>query len=582
MKWCGLCRSRSKNSSGQSNVGAAKPRRDSHLEDITEKAGNLHAYAIGEAKASKNGAVHFPTVAEGSQEYDRTPRASIDTRVQIVQGSSQPMQSTATLQSSTQPQPQAQPQPQIPQQQMASVTVSNEQHPSQQQTQGMLLNGTRQQVESIEAQQSAAVTIPNPAPLNEPSATVAAITAPIEMPDAATVEGSVSEQAKVVVAERRSGNEGPVPTLGHITASFKASRAEDGFNVEIEHIEANIPGSLWKGMDWSSIRLEGTRRSYRNNGGFMPSSRDDLSRNRRMIREIVYSTWDACVKPDPSSINSIPFLADAIISNPPTYGHIHCAERLCVPLHMYFTMPWSPTKRYPHPLARMGYSRVNDYRNRISYSAIDSVVWAGVMDIVNDFRVDILKLEPIRVGAGGSSFLHNSRVPFCYTWSPSLAPKPMDWGPHIDVVGFFFLDSLAKNYQPPADLAAFLKAGPPPIYIGFGSLVVKDPVGLTKKIYSAIARTGVRALVSKGWGGLGGEAPPDNVFMLGNVPHDWLFPQCSAVVRVVGQMIHDQGAGPPPIHIDALDEDNLVNAILYMQRPEVAEAARSLQARMAQ
>lgn len=36
--------------------------------------------------------------------------------------------------------------------------------------------------------------------------------------------------------------------------------------------------------------------------------------------------------------------AEAIIANPPTIGHIHCAEKLGVPLHMMFTMPWSKTK----------------------------------------------------------------------------------------------------------------------------------------------------------------------------------------------------------------------------------------------
>ena len=34
----------------------------------------------------------------------------------------------------------------------------------------------------------------------------------------------------------------------------------------------------------------------------------------------------------------------AIIANPPSYGHIHCAEKLRVPLHIYFTMPWTPTR----------------------------------------------------------------------------------------------------------------------------------------------------------------------------------------------------------------------------------------------
>lgn len=39
-----------------------------------------------------------------------------------------------------------------------------------------------------------------------------------------------------------------------------------------------------------------------------------------------------------------PNVAQAIISNPPCYGHIHCAEKLQIPLHMMFTMPWSATK----------------------------------------------------------------------------------------------------------------------------------------------------------------------------------------------------------------------------------------------
>ncbi len=32
-----------------------------------------------------------------------------------------------------------------------------------------------------------------------------------------------------------------------------------------------------------------------------------------------------------------PFVADAIIANPPSFAHIHCAERLGIPLHLMFT-----------------------------------------------------------------------------------------------------------------------------------------------------------------------------------------------------------------------------------------------------
>ena len=60
-------------------------------------------------------------------------------------------------------------------------------------------------------------------------------------------------------------------------------------------------------------------------------------------------------------------------------------------------------------------------------------------------------------------------------------------------------------------------------------------------IFEAVQMAGVRALVSKGWGGLGGEDDiPENIYMLENTPHDWLFPKVTAV-------IHHGGAGTTAI-----------------------------------
>ena len=79
--------------------------------------------------------------------------------------------------------------------------------------------------------------------------------------------------------------------------------------------------------------------------------------------------------------------------------------------------------------------------------------------------------------------LFNSyQVPHTYTWSPALIPKPKDWGPHIDIAGFFYL-SLGSNYTPPPEIENFLNAGDPPIYVGFGSIVMEDPVAMTKIIF---------------------------------------------------------------------------------------------------
>jgi UDP:flavonoid glycosyltransferase YjiC (YdhE family) len=198
--------------------------------------------------------------------------------------------------------------------------------------------------------------------------------------------------------------------------------------------------------------------------------------------------------------------------------------------------PYSPTTQFPHPLANIKTSNVDpSYTNFMSYPLVEMMTWQGLGDLINRFRQKTLALEEVStLWAPGQ--LYRLKVPYTYMWSPGLVPKPKDWGNEIDISGFVFLD-LASSFTPPDDLAKFLEAGPPPVYIGFGSIVVDDPDEFTKLIYQAVEMAGVRALVSKGWGGFGGnDNAPGNVFMLENTPHDWLFPKVSAVV-------HHGGAG---------------------------------------
>lgn len=175
----------------------------------------------------------------------------------------------------------------------------------------------------------------------------------------------------------------------------------------------------------------------------------------------------------------------------------------------------------------------------MSYPLVEMMTWQGLGDLINRFRTTVLHLEEVStLWAPGQ--LYRLKVPYTYMWSPSLIAKPKDWGPEIDVTGFVFLD-LASSFTPPDDLKAFLDNGDPPVYIGFGSIVVDDPDAFTNLIFEAVKIAGCRALVSKGWGGFGSNSDcPDNVFMLENTPHDWLFPRCAAVV-------HHGGAGTTAI-----------------------------------
>ncbi|KAF2091987.1 glycosyltransferase family 1 protein [Saccharata proteae CBS 121410] len=284
------------------------------------------------------------------------------------------------------------------------------------------------------------------------------------------------------------------------------------------------------------------------NPGLIPSmetvKKGEIGRRRSQMFEMFQGMWRACINAtddehdkDNSRMmgEKNPFVADAIIANPPSFAHIHIAERLGIPLHMMFTFPYTPTSMFPHPLANIKKSNVDaNYSNFMSYPLVEMMTWQGLGDLVNKFRVKTLGLEPVNtLWAPGQ--LYRLKVPYTYMWSPTLVPKPADWGPEVDIGGFVFLE-LASSFEPPDGLTKFLDAGPPPIYIGFGSIVVDDPDNFTKMIFEAVKEAGVRALVSKGWGGIGGGDTPDNIYLLDNTPHDWLFPKVSAVV-------HHGGAG---------------------------------------
>ena len=135
--------------------------------------------------------------------------------------------------------------------------------------------------------------------------------------------------------------------------------------------------------------------------------------------------------------------------------------------------------------------------------------------------------------------------------------------------------------------------------------MVDDPEALTKLVFQAIHLTGVRAIVSKGWGNLGGLAipPPPDTFMIDDCPHDWLFDRVSCVVHhggagttsaavaagrpcvVVpffgdqpfwGNMVFRAGAAPKPLPYSALTATALADAITAALRPGVLQNAREL------
>lgn len=121
---------------------------------------------------------------------------------------------------------------------------------------------------------------------------------------------------------------------------------------------------------------------------------------RLMITEILASTWPACTEADPERPDASAFRADLILANPPSYGHIHGAEALHVPLHMIFNMRWSATAAVPHPFAGIEPGADHPVQNVLSYGVVDLLIWGGIADLVNAFREKTLKLPPVAIADG--------------------------------------------------------------------------------------------------------------------------------------------------------------------------------------
>jgi sterol 3beta-glucosyltransferase len=237
---------------------------------------------------------------------------------------------------------------------------------------------------------------------------------------------------------------------------------------------------------------------------------------RPMMRRLLDAQWTAAQG------------ANAIIYHPKALGSVHIAERLGIPALLAFTLPgMTPTRAFPSPMlpgADLG------PLNRLSHELFLRYANSLFRKPINQWRKEALGLPPSR----RDDCLDGIPVPRLYGFSPAVVPKPVDWDTNSEVTGYWFLDD--EVWLMPPSLRRFLEAGPPPVYVGFGSIPSMDPVRTTSMVMEALAMAGQRGVLASGLGGLTAAPLAEHVYMLDAAPHDRLFPHVAAVV-------HHGGAG---------------------------------------
>lgn len=190
-----------------------------------------------------------------------------------------------------------------------------------------------------------------------------------------------------------------------------------------------------------------------------------------------------------------------------------------------FTPEILPSRDHPYPAFKT--QGLPKWYNRMTWMVMRIIDRMGLTRVLNRKRRQ-LGLSPVR-----DSWLHILGQDVIVASDKEIVELPSDLEITATQTGYLHLDQ-KKPYL--KDLETFLSVGPPPVYVGFGSMPKHDQAGNVSMIVKAVRSAGQRAIIGKFWDGVSEFSNAEDIFFLRRYPHLDLFPRMAAV-------IHHGGAG---------------------------------------
>lgn len=245
--------------------------------------------------------------------------------------------------------------------------------------------------------------------------------------------------------------------------------------------------------------------------------------------------------------------SDAIIAFPLSLFGYHIAEKLNIPCICSSYVPITATKDFPFlKFDRNKNNKLLSTLNYFSYLLIDFLSWNSDRKIINKFREKILGLTPIpflgvRYRQDAPKNFKSEDIPILYQFSSHVIPRPSDWNSsNLYITGNYFLDE-DKVYNPPPELIEFINKGEKPIYLGFGSMTIRNPQQTAEILLEVIKTTKQRVILSPTWSEVEKYFcdRDDNIFVNSSyIPFNWLFPKIKFI-------IHHGGSGTTALALKA-------------------------------
>lgn len=218
------------------------------------------------------------------------------------------------------------------------------------------------------------------------------------------------------------------------------------------------------------------------------------------------------------------------------------AEGLQLPSIGVFLQPLAPTREFPPVIFDM--PSLGPFGNRAAGQCAQSLLARayapGVRHLRRRLSVTLDSLERRR-----------ATWPVYHGFSSVVVPRPADWRRGMEVSGYWWPQEV-PDWTPTSRLADFLRSGPPPVYVGFGSMAPGNPERLGRLVSRALRLARVRGVVQTGSAGLPVEG--DDVLTVGEIPHARLFPHMSVVVHHAGAGTTAAGlrAGVPAVPVPVM------------------------------
>jgi UDP:flavonoid glycosyltransferase YjiC (YdhE family) len=218
--------------------------------------------------------------------------------------------------------------------------------------------------------------------------------------------------------------------------------------------------------------------------------------------------------------------ADLVVGASLAFALSTVAESMAIPYrYVAFTPQLLPSSHHPFPfMKRHG---LPAWYNRMTWEA------ARMLDRLNLTLLVNRKRRAMGLGPIKDVWLHILGHKVIVASDKRIAEVPPDVEVGYRQTGYLHLEQPDLHLS---ELDAFLKAGPPPVYAGFGSMPARDQASMVPLVVDAIRSAGQRVVLGKFWDRASESSAGRDVFFIRGYPHLKLFPRMAAV-------IHHGGAG---------------------------------------